>query len=46
MLKKAARVQSQDFVKVSQQLEDKSMHPAVIKSLRDHAIETYMQKKV
>lgn len=45
MLKKAARVQSQDFVKITQQLEEKSMHPGVCKSLRDYAIETYMTKK-
>lgn len=42
MLKKAARVQTNDFVKLAQQLEEKSAHPGTCKSLRDYAVETYL----
>lgn len=40
-MKKAARVQTPDFVKLTQELEGKSQHPGVVKSLREYACEKY-----
>lgn len=45
VLKKAARVQTHDFIRISQELEQKSVHPGVCRGLRDYAMETYLSNK-
>jgi len=41
VLKKAARVQTNDFMRVALEAAEKSAHPATCKSLHDYAAETY-----
>ena len=39
LLKEAMKVQTDDFIRVAQDQESKSAHPALVKSLLDHARE-------
>ena len=41
VLRKAARVQTKDFIFQAEEFERKSSHPALCKSLLDYARETY-----
>jgi hypothetical protein len=45
VLRKAARVQTRDFCKIAREMEAKSAHPALCKSLLDYACETYVDAK-
>jgi len=44
-LKKAARVQTEDFIQICTGFESKSAHPALVKSMIDYANETHLQNK-
>ena len=43
VLRKAARVQTHDFIKYARAMAEKSAHPALCQSLCDYAQETYKQ---
>lgn len=44
VLKKASRVQTQDFIRMAGELGDKSAHPALCKSIRQYAMERFSSK--
>ena len=44
VLKKASRVQTQDFIRLAGELGDKSAHPALCKSIRQYAMERFSAK--